>query len=347
MSEAPIGVVENASTGRPDAALSVSVVIPTYNRAHLVRRAVESALAAILPGDEIIVVDDGSTDHTEAVLAPVREFVQYVRIPNGGAGKARNVGIEKSSKPLIAFLDSDDVWLPFKLQLQRAALAEHPELVFCCTNFTVRTPEGDYPSYLERWWTSGVNSRTVFGKGVSFAVDGLSACTLHKADLYDTLLLDGVICLITLLYRRDRAPDLRFPEDLPTYEDWEFTARLARQGLGAYLDCDAAINHGHKGQRLTDADPLTRAEARLKLMPRVWGNDPAFLAAHRDEYAVAFSDLNLRAAEWLIRHGRNREARSFLAKAPKAPLATRLWAALPVPKLAVDVVRGAVSLFRQ
>jgi glycosyltransferase involved in cell wall biosynthesis len=74
----------------------ISVVIPTYNRAGLVGRAVASALCQLDPGDELIVIDDGSTDGTEEALAPYRGRIRYVRTPNQGAGEARNLA---SSSP--------------------------------------------------------------------------------------------------------------------------------------------------------------------------------------------------------------------------------------------------------
>src|SRR4051794_14485488 len=98
--------------------LSVSVVIPTYNRAHLVPRAVASALANVIAGDEVIVVDDGSTDGTETALAPYRERIRLVNGRHAGAGGARNLGVREARGDLVAFLDSDDEWMPGKLALQ-------------------------------------------------------------------------------------------------------------------------------------------------------------------------------------------------------------------------------------
>ena len=102
---------------------AVSVVIPTYNRARLVCRAIDSALAATATGDEIIVVDDGSTDGTEAALAAYRGRIRYVKADHRGAGVARNRGVSEARGPLIAFLDSDDEWMPDKLELQRTLMA--------------------------------------------------------------------------------------------------------------------------------------------------------------------------------------------------------------------------------
>jgi glycosyltransferase involved in cell wall biosynthesis len=326
------------------------VIIPTYNRAPILLRAVESAIAACSDDDEIIVVDDGSKDNTESALVPVRERIRYVKIANSGAGRARNVGLEHASRPLVAFLDSDDAWLPFKLTLQRAVMAEHPELVFCCTNFAVRTADREHPAYLQNWWTSGTTVESAFGPGVPFASPSClpdpGPVSLHITDLYRTLMIDGVVCLITLLYRRAKTASVRFPEDLPTYEDWEFTARLAKCGPAGYLDCDTAVNYGHPGPRLTDANALICAQTRLKVMPRIWGSDQEFLAKHSAEYEEIQSQQNLRAARWLIRHARNREARSYLANVRTLSPLLRVAAALPMPKAAADLLRRAIERVR-
>jgi glycosyltransferase involved in cell wall biosynthesis len=89
-----------------------SVVIPTYQREPLIGRAIESALAQTHPPDEIIVVDDGSTDETEAVVNTFGRLVHYVRQPNSGVSVARNRGAQMARSPWVAFLDSDDRWRP-------------------------------------------------------------------------------------------------------------------------------------------------------------------------------------------------------------------------------------------
>jgi glycosyltransferase involved in cell wall biosynthesis len=92
----------------------VSVVIPTYNRADLLPRAIDSALAQTAPPVEIIIVDDGSTDDTPAVVMRYAERhagrVRSLRIPNGGVARARNAGIAAARSQWVALLDSDDEW---------------------------------------------------------------------------------------------------------------------------------------------------------------------------------------------------------------------------------------------
>ncbi|MCU0839480.1 MAG: glycosyltransferase, partial [Rhodospirillales bacterium] len=92
--------------------VTVAVVIPTYNRAHCVSEAIESVLAQTVPADEVIVVDDGSTDTTPEVLAGFGDRIIVIRQPNRGVSAARNAGIARATSEWITFLDSDDVWYP-------------------------------------------------------------------------------------------------------------------------------------------------------------------------------------------------------------------------------------------
>jgi glycosyltransferase involved in cell wall biosynthesis len=108
--------------------MRVSVVIPAYNHARYLPQAIESALAQTLAPAEVIVVDDGSTDDTPAVLAPYADRVRVVRQPNAGVSAARNHGVSLSTGEAVAFLDADDVWLPRKLELQCARMEADPEV---------------------------------------------------------------------------------------------------------------------------------------------------------------------------------------------------------------------------
>jgi len=98
--------------------LRVSVIIPTYNRALYLAEAVRSALMQTYPRKEVIVIDDGSTDNTGEVIRDFKDRVRYIRQPRLGKSQARNHGIRVAQGELIAFLDSDDIWLPSKLESQ-------------------------------------------------------------------------------------------------------------------------------------------------------------------------------------------------------------------------------------
>jgi glycosyltransferase involved in cell wall biosynthesis len=105
--------------GEPGAlipAAEFTVIIPTFNRAPLLERAISSVLAQTVAPAEILVIDDGSTDDTASLCAKYGETITYVRQPNGGVAAARNTGIRRASSPWIAFLDSDDYWTAHHLE---------------------------------------------------------------------------------------------------------------------------------------------------------------------------------------------------------------------------------------
>ncbi|HEX8523946.1 MAG TPA: glycosyltransferase family A protein [Tepidisphaeraceae bacterium] len=124
----------------------VSVVIPTYNSASFVVEAIESVLAQTVAPAEIIVVDDGSTDNTAAVLEPYANRIRYIFQENTGVSAARNRGIEAANGDFIAFLDADDIWHPQKLEYQMDVFHRIPALGLLGTSgFDV--PAKSLPSY--------------------------------------------------------------------------------------------------------------------------------------------------------------------------------------------------------
>ena len=110
----------------------ISVIIPTFNRAHVLLRAVDSVLKQSYKNFELIVIDDGSTDHTDELLSSyVREGkIQYLKQENKGVSSARNFGVKSSKGDWLAFLDSDDEWLKGKLQKQVDLLGDVLQVQF-------------------------------------------------------------------------------------------------------------------------------------------------------------------------------------------------------------------------
>jgi glycosyltransferase involved in cell wall biosynthesis len=113
-------------TSLPSSPTGVSVVIPAYNYARFVCDAIDSALAQDYPELEIIVVDDGSTDETPAVLAKYGDRIRNIRQPNAGLPAARNTGIHAARHPFVAFLDADDAWRPGMVARVMTAFARLP-----------------------------------------------------------------------------------------------------------------------------------------------------------------------------------------------------------------------------
>lgn len=116
-------------------ALTISVVIPAYNRADLIGQTLDAILAQDTPALEVIAVDDGSTDATPAVLDAYRPRVRTLRVPNGGDLAARNAGVRAASGRLVAFCDSDDLWRPGFLGAMAGLWRQAPDLAAAYGNF--------------------------------------------------------------------------------------------------------------------------------------------------------------------------------------------------------------------
>jgi glycosyltransferase involved in cell wall biosynthesis len=130
---------------------TVSTVITTYNYAQFIPSAIESVLTQTRRPDEIVVVDDGSTDQTAAVVAGYADQgVRYIRKENGGAGSARNRGLRETTGALVTFLDADDRWLPDKLERQLAHLAHYPTVGLVTGGECQVFEWGQPPFYLRR-----------------------------------------------------------------------------------------------------------------------------------------------------------------------------------------------------
>jgi glycosyltransferase involved in cell wall biosynthesis len=315
----------------PDAMerIAVSAIIPTYNRVDLLPRAMDSALAALSPGDELIVVDDGSTDATVAVVEGYGESARLLTLDHQGAGPARNAGLAAAKHPLVAFLDSDDEWHRDKIELQRRFMEARPEVLYCTTNFGARLRRhgGEHHNFLQIWVNSARSLTDLFGPGVPYSSiaelpNGRKDFDVFIDDLYPGHLRHPFITNITLMIRNPvGAEALVFADDLPTCEELPAFGRLTKAGVGALFDVETAWQNGHYGARLTSVSKDVWADAWLAGLERVWGSDPAFLAVHGDEYRAAVAEVRLLRSIALAREGDRAEARRALALARESPRA--------------------------
>lgn len=333
--------------------LTVSVVIPTYNRAHLLGRALKSALRECRPGDEVLVVDDGSTDDTEAVATSFGSAVRYLRGEHRGAGAARNTGIQAAAGDLVAFLDSDDVWIAGKLSWQRAVMDAFPDILFLFSEYG-RVNQSNERCTRQLSLTSilrGGNREwdEILGPGIpSTTIPGIPESAppflLRVGRLYETFIHCWCVCTCTVIVRREEAGDsLHFAEDVPTFEDFECFARLARRGLAGYMDCDTFWNHSHPDARLTDADPIVRADAAVKITERIWGSDREYMRLHQTDYEAVIDVHRRQKVRYLLSVGRQQEARRELDCFFDKPRGYSLLS--QVPRVALAWLVAASHLF--
>ena len=195
---------------------TVSVVIPTYQRAQLLQESIDSVLAQTYRDFEVIVVDDGSTDGTRDVVAGYRERVTYIYQENRGPASARNNGIRAARGKLIAFQDSDDLWLPEKLAQQVPLFEQDPEigLVYCDMSYFRSNGPCDRPSSFKSHSPplSGEVFREMFVEGTP----------MHTP---------------TSVVRRRCLDEVGlFPEGLQFFEDQDLWYRIARKFRIDYVD---------------------------------------------------------------------------------------------------------------
>ncbi|AWT58904.1 MAG: UDP-Glc:alpha-D-GlcNAc-diphosphoundecaprenol beta-1,3-glucosyltransferase WfgD [Candidatus Moanabacter tarae] len=175
---------------------SVTVIIPTYNRRSLLPRALDSVLNQTALPSEIIVVDDGSSDGTRDLIQTKYSSVRLIEQENQGVSQARNRGIKKAAGEWIAFLDSDDEWLPQKLEIAFEALNQNPDYLICHSG-EIWIRKGKRVAPPARYAKSGgyifkeclpvcmISPSTVIIHRNIFATIGLFDASLQAAEDYD------------------------------------------------------------------------------------------------------------------------------------------------------------------
>ena len=159
--------------------MTITVVIPAYNAGKYIARTIDSVLAQSRPADEIIVIDDGSTDDTAEQVSKYEGKVSYIHQQNAGASVARNTGIEAATGDWIAFLDGDDEWLPENLKCQSELIARNPDLAWSAANFICCYCDEDRKQ--EKLHTDKalqlLNSKEYFDDYFSAFIAGATGCT--------------------------------------------------------------------------------------------------------------------------------------------------------------------------
>lgn len=279
---------------------TVSVVIPTYNRAHFLGAAVASVRAQTYPCLEIVVVDDGSTDDTARVVAALGEGIRYVRQTNAGPGVARNTGIQAARGDFVAFLDTDDRWLPEKTALQVAVLQRESGVALVGADMAIEDERG----------TVQVAS--------NFELRGLKGLFTELAgravpDAPRRLLAINFINTSTVLARRQVLLDTRgFDPRLRYGEDLELWLRIAAQHGIASLDSVQEIRVEHSSNVTKSVEPMLLGYVRMAEVIREWAADamPAW-GLHADGFvATCLADLGY----WYFSEGRQSEARAAFAR---------------------------------
>jgi len=226
----------------------VCVVLPTYERAHTLRASVESLLGQAGVDFEVLVVDDGSTDDTQAVLAALRHpRLRVLSIPHGGVAAARNAGIAASDSPFVAFHDSDDVALPGRLAVPAEFLASHADVDLVIQNGRMLPPEDDPAAGEEPWIRSEV--------AVTLAARPIGVAEVFRWNLGQ---LQG------MCFRR-RALEAVGPLDgsFRILDDLDLVLRVTTSHRAVFLDVPAFAYRRHAGGIARDRAVVREESIRL------------------------------------------------------------------------------------
>lgn len=300
--------------------MDASVVIPCYNRSGIVGEAIRSALAQTLPPREVIVVDDGSTDGSADVAESFGPPVKVIRTPNRGPSSARNTGIAEARGDWIAFLDSDDVWLPEKLALQRDAAKAYPDaaLIFCDT----AVYEGPAATMASRFALGGIYGSEVARQGPFLEFD---------RSLFTKMLTQSRVITSAVLVRRELA-DAGFPVGLEPAEDWALWLDLALRHRFSAVD-QVLVKMFRIGDNISlQTGRLVRfhlaALERLLL-------DPILTREEQRRVTEAVQQSRAEALYHVLVEGEPTEARRLLQAIPPRRLGsgrwTRYWLASRMP----------------
>ncbi len=270
-----------------------SVVIPTYNRAESIMFTLDSVFSQTYRNYEVIVVDDGSTDNTEAVVRTIQdERLRYTRIPNSERGAARNAGIALSKGLYVTFLDSDDVFFPDHLAVVSSGLVENKNPEIYHQAYGIR----ENGIITEKWTSFG-------GKDINTAL----------------LTIGNVMSCMGVFVRCDILSSLKFNEDrnLAGFEDWDLWIRLAARYPIVYSPkvTSALVHHSN---RSVSNIPIAGMRTKVgKLLQTTFGDDMVRMKFGRllprfSALVLSYASLHLSSS---AERGAKRVAVDFLYRA--------------------------------
>ena len=237
----------------------VSVIIPTYNCADYIRQTVDGVLAQTHPSVELIVIDDGSTDGTPALVAAYGDRVKLVQQANAGVCAARNHGLRIARGEFVCLLDHDDYWYPDKLATQVAAMQAQPQAGVVFSNFLLwQRPREDAP-----FPDPSTIDRATLGSGIDPEFSGW---------IYHQFLLDCWMLTSSAMFRAVVFADCGvFDESLPYSEDWELWLRIARRYQFIKLREPTTLYRQHRQQGNRVVRPIDYRTELLQRSAERWG----------------------------------------------------------------------------
>lgn len=267
----------------------VTVIIPTYNRGQMLTEALASVMAQTFRDFQVVVVDDGSDEDLRPVVEPFGSAARYLRLERGGAARARNAGIDTARTDLLAFLDSDDLWLPEHLTQTVAILRGQPDVVLVYHDtLSVDHAGRPVPPLRRRPRPSGSVTEALFA--------------------YDFVPTPSVVCRRQTLLQAGCFDPAMVPS-----EDYDLWLRMSLLGDFACANEPLMLRRRHAGN-ISRQHKARNETVRAVLKERFWCQ-PAARRAIRESHARAVLAKSFyRAGRALLRGGWNNSARRFLRR---------------------------------
>lgn len=332
----------------------VSVIVPCYNRADIVGETIDSLLRQTYAELEVIVVDDGSSDGTQDVIAAYKDQrVRYFYKPNGGLSSARNYGLGEASGQFVAFLDSDDLWLDWKLEAQMRLFGRHPEVGMIWSDMSTFTELGttlsdrhlrDYYSAYELVdFERHHRPVGVLSELGAHTPAALAGCPYYVADIFEHMFNGNLVHPSTAVVRRERLREAGpFQPEVTGAgaEDYHFYFRISSKGAVAFLDAPTTLYRIHPSQ-LSTCNTLKEAHGNLSVITHWAERKPAGLANGILRNSLANAHAWLGAEELNV--GNTRAAASHLWKSLKLrqmhASTLRLFIVSMIPPILADTLR--------
>ena len=315
----------------------ISVIMPAYNRAHIMEIAIESALSQDYSNLEIMIVDDGSTDNTEKLMADKygsNPKVRYLKKKNGGCSSARNLAMRECKGDFVAFLDTDDAWLPGKLKAQVGALELFPDagLIWtemCAINGARKVV---YETYLRESYSAYrffPNKDDLFSKRAK--LPGTDISVYYSEDIYSGMVLGNLVHTSTVMTSRERMLKAgEFNEKYKVSGDYHYHLKTSKSGPVAYVD------HVFLQYMIGEADQLTapsftlrHALTFLEILEESIHTNPERIKVPKKMIADCYNEALAWVGRGYLGTGDFPKAKEFLFKSLKRnPMQLQQWKAV-------------------
>ncbi len=345
----------------------VSVVVPAFNRAYCLERTIESALRQTYGNVEVLIVDDGSTDETAALVE--RRYgddsrVRYLHQSNQGVAAARNTGLAAVRGEYIALLDSDDIWYPWKLTLQVAVFERFPDVGMVWTDMEAIDAAGNVtqPKYLRtmyaayQWFPPGELFPESYPlRDIVPQVQSLDPnTTVSCGDIFSQMVMGNLVHTSTVLLRRRRLEAVAGfdPALTPVGEDYDFHLRTCREGPVAFIDISSIQYQRDFDDQLTQPDyDLAFARSHLSVITRTLKEDRERVRLSPSMMSACLADAHAWIGEAAMECGETGLARRHLFQSlrhsPWQPRVGLLSASCCLPRSMSDRLRSRYRQFKR